>query len=75
MPYRLGLMQLSIILYAIKKHFVKCFIKNGRNVYKNSIYKRNWQFSKEDIPIVRHRIKKHKKSTNRKPKRGEKEEK
>ena len=31
-----------------------------------------WKFAKEDMPIVRHRIKEYKKSTNRKPKRGKK---
>ena len=28
----------------------------------------DWNFSKEDMPVVRHTIKKYKKSTNRKPK-------
>lgn len=28
----------------------------------------NWSFASEDMPIVRHRIKKYKQSTNRKPK-------
>lgn len=28
----------------------------------------NWNFAKEDMPVVRHTIKKYKKSTNRKPK-------
>lgn len=31
---------------------------------------KGWKFSKEDMPIVRHRIKEYKKSTNRKSKRG-----
>lgn len=30
--------------------------------------KRDWKFAKEDMPVVRHTIKKYKKSTNRKPK-------
>lgn len=29
---------------------------------------KNWNFAKEDMPVVRHTIKKYKKSTNRKPK-------
>ena len=29
---------------------------------------KDWSFSKEDMPVVRHTIKKYKKSTNRKPK-------
>ena len=29
---------------------------------------KDWEFAKEDKPIVRHRIKEYKKSTNRKPK-------
>ena len=28
----------------------------------------DWEFAKEDMPVVRHAIKKYKKSTNRKPK-------
>lgn len=32
----------------------------------------DWKFSKDDMAIVRHRIKQYKKSTNRKPKRGKK---
>ena len=28
----------------------------------------NWSFAKEDMPVVRHTIKRYKKSTNRKPK-------
>lgn len=35
----------------------------------------DWKFSKDDMPIVRHRIKAYKKSTNRKPKRGNKKSK
>jgi len=36
---------------------------------------RGWKFSKEDMPIVRHRIKEYKKSTNRKSKRGKQKKK
>ena len=32
----------------------------------------NWKFAKDDMPIVRHRIKEYKKSTNRKPKKRKK---
>ena len=35
----------------------------------------NWKFAKEDMPIVRHRTKKYKKSTNRKSIRGNKNKK
>ena len=35
----------------------------------------DWSFSKEDMSIVRHRTKEYKKSTNRKPKRGNKKNK
>lgn len=43
---------------------------NVRSTNKKYLPKKeeNWKFSKEDMPVVRHTIKKYKKSTNRQPK-------
>jgi hypothetical protein len=41
-------------------------LNTKKNYFKPS--EKNWSFAKEDMPVVRHRIKDYKKSVNRKPK-------
>ncbi len=51
-----------------RKSFLKLNVRSTNKKFFDKITKDNWKFSKEDMPVVRHIIKKYKKSTNRKPK-------
>lgn len=47
--------------------YLQLKVLNTQKRYLPTVEK-DWKFSKEDMPVVRHTIKQYKKSTNRKPK-------
>lgn len=50
-----------------KQSFLRLNVRSTNKKYLSK-KEENWKFSKEDMPVVRHTIKKYKKSTNRQPK-------
>lgn len=56
------------------KSFLQLRIHTAKKKYYSAPLS-DWTFAKEDMPVVRHTIKKYKKSTNRKSKRGNKNKK
>lgn len=51
-----------------RKSFLSLSVRSTNKKFFETKSKEDWKFAKEDMPVVRHTIKKYKKSTNRKPK-------
>ena len=48
--------------------YLQFAIHSANKKYYDDVPLKDWSFAKEDMPVVRHTVKKYKKSTNRKPK-------
>ena len=51
-----------------EKSYLQLSVHSANKKYYDDKPLKGWSFAKEDMPVVRHKIKKYKKSTNRKPK-------